>query len=303
VLLLGETGVGKELFARGIHAAGATPTGPFVALNCAGLARDLLASELFGYGDGAFTGARRGGAAGKIEAAHGGTLFLDELGEMALELQGHLLRALEEGEIHRVGENRPRKVEFRLVSATNRELSDEVAAGRFRMDLYYRVAVTSIRIPPLRDRRQDIEPLAEHYLGRFADQRGAGPRDLTGEARAALRAHAWPGNVRELRNVMESVGLTATGEAVDWPDLPEEIRSATPRPGSPRPAPAPPAGSLDDAEAETIRTAVSAEGGNLTRAARRLGIAKSTLYAKLRAYGLGDALETVRARRGSARPR
>ncbi len=303
VLLLGETGVGKELFARGIHAAGATPSGPFVALNCAGLARDLLASELFGYGDGAFTGARRGGAAGKIEAANGGTLFLDEIGEMAVELQGHLLRALEEGEIHRVGENRPRKVEFRLVSATNRELGDEVAAGRFRMDLYYRVAVTSLRIPPLRDRRQDIEPLAEHYLNRFADQRGAGPRDLTSPARAALRAHPWPGNVRELRNVMESVGLTAAGETIDWADLPDEIRGAKPSSASLRPAPASPSGSLDDAEAETIRAAVSAEGGNLTRAASRLGIAKSTLYAKLRAHGLGGVLDAVRARRGPGRPR
>ncbi|HSN14447.1 MAG TPA: sigma-54-dependent Fis family transcriptional regulator, partial [Anaeromyxobacteraceae bacterium] len=296
VLLLGETGVGKELFARGIHAAGANPGGPFVALNCAGLARDLLASELFGYGDGAFTGARRGGAAGKIEAAHGGTLFLDELGEMAVDLQGHLLRALEEGEIHRVGENQPRKVEFRLVSATNRELRDEVAAGRFRMDLYYRVAVTSIRIPPLRDRRQDVEPLAEHYLERFADQRGAGPRGLTPEARAALRAHSWPGNVRELRNVIESLGLTAAGDVIDWADLPEELRGA-PRAGASRAAPAPAAGSLGDAEAETIRAAVTAEGGNLTRAAQRLGIAKSTLYAKIREHGLGDAIAAARAGR------
>jgi transcriptional regulator of acetoin/glycerol metabolism len=296
VLLLGETGVGKELFARGIHAAGANPGGPFVALNCAGLARDLLASELFGYGDGAFTGARRGGAAGKIEAAQGGTLFLDELGEMAVELQGHLLRALEEGEIHRVGENHPRKVEFRLVSATNRELRDEVAAGRFRMDLYYRVAVTSIRIPPLRDRRQDVEPLAEHYLARFADQRGAGPRALSPAARAALRAHAWPGNVRELRNVIESLGLTASGDVIDWADLPEELRGA-PRAAPSRAAPAPSAGSLDDAEAETIRAAVTAEGGNLTRAAQRLGIAKSTLYAKIREHGLADAIEAARAGR------
>ncbi len=301
VLLLGETGVGKELFARGIHAAGATPTGPFVALNCAGLARDLLASELFGYGDGAFTGARRGGAAGKIEAANGGTLFLDEIGEMAVELQGYLLRALEEGEFSRIGENQPRRVSFRLVSATNRELRDEVAAGRFRMDLYYRIAVTSIRIPPLRHRRQDIEPLAEHYLALCADQRGAGPRDLSLTALAALRAHPWPGNVRELRNLMESVGLTAAGERVELEDLPDELRQTIPPRGAAPGARSPGSGSLGAVEAEAIRAAVDAEGGNLARVALRLGIAKSTLYAKVRAHGLGDAVEALRASRGPGR--
>jgi sigma-54 dependent transcriptional regulator, acetoin dehydrogenase operon transcriptional activator AcoR len=299
VLLLGETGVGKELFARGLHAGGNDGSGPFVALNCAGLSRDLLASELFGYGDGAFTGARRGGAAGKIEAAHGGTLFLDEIGEMPIELQGHLLRALEQGEIYRVGDNRPRKVQFRLVSATNRELRDEVAAGRFRMDLYYRVAVTSLRIPPLRDRPEDIELLAEHYLRLFADERRAGPRSLTPDACAALRAHRWPGNVRELRNVMESVGLVTLEDVVAWVDLPDEIRAA---PAAPPPdredgRRAASGGNLRAAEAEAIRAAMRGEGGNLAGAARRLGIAKSTLYAKIRAFGLSEDLAFVRRTR------
>ena len=298
ILLLGETGVGKELFARGLH-AGNGARGPFVALNCAGLSRDLLASELFGYADGAFTGARRGGAAGKIEAAHGGTLFLDEIGEMPIELQGHLLRALEQGEIYRVGENQPRRAQFRLVSATNRELRDEVAAGRFRMDLYYRVAVTSLRIPPLRERREDIEPLAEHYLNLFADERRAGPRVLSPEARAALRAYHWPGNVRELRNLMESVGLVTTGAVVAWGDLPEEIR-ILPAPAREEPdrrsAGYAAEGDLRGAEAEAIRTAMRVEGGNLTGAARRLGIAKSTLYAKIRSLGLSEHLASVRRR-------
>ncbi len=301
VLLLGETGVGKELFARGIHSAGSEGRGPFVALNCAGLPRDLLGSELFGYADGAFTGARRGGAAGKIEAAQGGTLFLDEIGEMPIDLQGHLLRALEEGEICRVGENQPRKVEFRLISATNRELREEVAGGRFRMDLYYRVAVTSVRIPPLRDRPQDIEPLAEHYLRLFAEQRRAGPRDLSPEARAALLAYRWPGNVRELRNVMESIGLMTMDEVVAWADLPDEIRAtgmSPPRGGDGAERRAGGAGDLRAAEAEAIRLAVRAEGGNLTRAAQRLGIAKSTLYAKIRGLGLSEDLASVRGRRG-----
>ena len=305
ILLLGETGVGKELFARGLHAAGNDASGPFVALNCAGLSRDLLASELFGYADGAFTGARRGGAAGKIEAAHGGTLFLDEIGEMPIDLQGHLLRALEQGEIYRVGENQPRKVQFRLVSATNRELRDEVAAGRFRMDLYYRVAVTSLRIPPLRSRPEDIDALAEHYLRVFADERRAGPRALSPEARAALQTYRWPGNVRELRNVMEAVGLVTIEDVVAWADLPEEIRTAsTPAAGDGEGAgpPAGPGGDLRGAEAEAIRVAMRLEGGNLTGAARRLGIAKSTLYAKIRSLGLTGDLTAVRGKgvRGSS---
>jgi transcriptional regulator of acetoin/glycerol metabolism len=298
VLLLGETGVGKELFARGLHLAGSR-SGPFVALNCAGLSRDLLASELFGYGDGAFTGARRGGAAGKIEAAQGGTLLLDEIGEMPIELQGHLLRVLEEGEIYRVGETRPRRVEFRLVSATNRELRDEVAAGRFRMDLYYRVAVTSLRIPPLRERPEDVELLAEHYLRLFAEERGAGPRDLSPEARTALRRHRWPGNVRELRNVVEAVGLVASDAAVAWADLPEEIRAAGAPPVRSGGGHSQSGGALRESEAETIRAALYDERGNLTGAARRLGIAKSTLYAKIRDLGLADEVAAARAARTS----
>jgi transcriptional regulator of acetoin/glycerol metabolism len=300
ILLLGETGVGKELFARGLHAAGNENAGPFVALNCAGLSRDLLASELFGYADGAFTGARKGGAAGKIEAAHGGTLFLDEIGEMPIELQGHLLRALEQSEIYRVGENQPRKVQFRLISATNRELRNEVAAGRFRMDLYYRVAVTSVRIPPLRDRPEDVEELAEHYLQVFADARHAGPRSLSPEACAALQAYRWPGNVRELRNVVEAVGLVTMEEVVAWADLPEEVRAATARSagtGQDAGSPGSAGGDLRDAEAEAIRVAMRLESGNLTGAARRLGIAKSTLYAKIRSLGLSEHLTAVRGTR------
>jgi transcriptional regulator of acetoin/glycerol metabolism len=303
VLLLGETGVGKELFARGLHAAGNEGRGPFVALNCAGLSRDLLASELFGYAGGAFTGARRGGAEGKLEAAQGGTLFLDEIGDMPIELQGHLLRALELGEITRIGENRPRQVQFRLISATNRELRDEVAAGRFRMDLYYRVAVTSVRIPPLRDRPDDVVPLAEHYLRSFRDRRNAGPRDLSAEARAALRAYRWPGNVRELRNVIEAVELVTMGEVVAWADLPDELRATAVSPPLPferAEASAAGGGDLRCAAAEAIRVAVRVEGGNLTATARRLGIAKSTLYAKIRELGLAENLASARITR---RPR
>ena len=226
VVLLGETGVGKELFARGIHDASERSGGPFVALNCGGLSRELLASELFGYAEGAFTGARRGGTIGRIEAADGGTLFLDEIGEMPLDLQPHFLRVLEEGEIVRVGEIAPRKVDFRLVAATNRDLRGEVDDGRFRMDLYYRIAVTSIRIPPLRERREDIRPLVESMLKSLSGRGPADARSVEPAVFAALEGYDWPGNVRELRNVIESVVLTAARGplTVVLDDLPAEIR-------------------------------------------------------------------------------
>lgn len=292
ILLLGETGVGKELFARALHAAGLDGRGPFIAVNCAGLARDLLASELFGYAEGAFTGARKGGAEGKIEAAEGGTLFLDEIGEMPLELQGYLLRALEQHEIYRIGETQPRRVQFRLICATNRELKDEIAANRFRTDLYYRVAVATVRIPPLRERRDDIGLLAEHYLNAFADARGDGPRHFSTRAKTALHDYPWPGNVRELRNVIEAIGLISREPVVEWSALPDELKvSALPRATANKPATA---GPLFDAETEAIRAALEAEAGNLTRAARRLGIAKSTLYAKLKAHALDRDVELVR---------
>jgi transcriptional regulator of acetoin/glycerol metabolism len=295
VLLLGETGVGKENFAQGIHRSDQIGERPFVALNCGGLSPDLLASELFGHSEGAFTGSRRGGMIGKVEAANGGTLFLDEIGEMPLELQPHFLRVLEEGEIYRIGENTPRKISFKLITATNRDLREEVAEGRFRMDLFYRVSVTSIRIPPLRERREDIGPLVEHFLRRLAKEHNSAPKQLQPEVIAALADHPWPGNVRELRNVVESMFLMASGESLSLDDLPLECR--------------PPStsdsveismrtrmvkGKLEDAELEFIRETIAANRGNLTLAAKHLGIAKSTLYIKLKKYGLDQALQEVR---------
>jgi transcriptional regulator of acetoin/glycerol metabolism len=303
VVLLGETGVGKELFAKGIHQASEQNGGPFVALNCGGLSRELLASELFGYGDGAFTGARRGGALGKIEAANGGTLFLDEIGEMPVDLQPHFLRVLEQGEIYRLGENVPRKVTFRLVAATNRDLRMEVAQGRFRMDFFYRVAVTSIRIPPLRDRPGDIRRLTEHLLRQFAAEQGdkvcpAMDDDLV----AALCAYSWPGNVRELHNVVESMLLTASSAVLTLADLPpelragsEQLRASCDEPLS-RDEPVSRDGraTLEATEQGAIRRAIVVSQGNLTSAARHLGIAKSTLYQKLRKYGLDRTVVEVR---------
>ena len=295
VLLLGETGVGKENFAQGIHRAGQAGERPFVTLNCGGLSKDLLASELFGHCEGAFTGSRRGGMVGKVEAANGGTLFLDELGEMPLELQPHFLRVLEEGEIYRIGETTPRKICFKLITATNRSLRDEVAEGRFRMDLYYRVAVTSIHIPPLRERTEDIRPLVEHFLRKFAAQYGVESKTIKPEAIAMMENHDWQGNVRELRNVVESMVLMANGDSLGINDLPSEIDSP-PLAGSTKLTARSPVsmGKLEDAELKFIRETLEADRGNLTLVAKHLGIAKSTLYIKLKKYGLDQVVDGVR---------
>ncbi|WP_200228250.1 sigma-54-dependent Fis family transcriptional regulator [Rubrivivax gelatinosus] len=281
VLLQGETGAGKEEFARGLHGA---HSGAYVALNCGGLSRELLASELFGYADGAFTGARKGGMIGKIEAAQGGTLFLDELGELPLDMQPQLLRVLEQGVIYRLGDNTPRRVDFRLVAATHRDLRQEVAAGRFRMDLYYRVAVTSLRIPPLRERPGDIALLAQHFLDRFRSQNGQPREWLSPAVLGALAAYRWPGNVRELRNVIEGAVLTCPDAPLAVADL--QLDPSTFDTPAPALAPEPAVTSMAEGEEALIVRAITASGGNLTLAARRLSIAKSTLYAKLQRYGL-----------------
>ncbi|UDQ88075.1 sigma-54-dependent Fis family transcriptional regulator [Xanthobacter autotrophicus] len=275
ILLEGETGVGKEVFARAIHGARA-PAGPFVPLNCGGLPRDLIASELFGYEKGAFTGADTSGKQGKVEAADGGLLCLDEIGEMPLELQSYLLRVLEDGVVYRVGGHTGRRVDLRLVSMTNRDLTGEVAAGRFRKDLFYRIAALRLRIPPLRERGEDVLLLLDH-IGRSAAARaGLPPPRFTEAARAALAAYSWPGNVRELRNVVEMLIAMGSADApIDGSDLPPEIATAA--------AAAPAATDLRTVEEAAIRAAVEACGGNLTRAARRLGIARSTLYMRLAA--------------------
>jgi DNA-binding NtrC family response regulator len=217
---------------------------------------------------------------GKVEAAAGGTLFLDEVGELPLDLQPHLLRVLEGGEVYRLGDTQPRKVRFRLLAATHRDLRAEVDAGRFRMDLFYRISVTSLELPPLRERKEDIAALAEHFMARLAEEHGLPAMRLAPSARDALIEHHWPGNVRELRNVIESALLTAEGASLDLGDLPAHILTRAPV------SPAASGHALETAEKAAIEQALSRCAGNATQCARELGISKSTLYAKLRKYGL-----------------
>ncbi|WP_240057520.1 sigma-54-dependent Fis family transcriptional regulator [Paraburkholderia azotifigens] len=303
VLLLGETGVGKELFARGIHQSSTRADGPFVALNCGSLSRDLLTSDLFGYAEGAFTGARRSGMMGKIEAANRGTLFLDEIGEMPLDIQPHLLRVLEEGEVLRLGETSARKVDFRLIAATNRDLRAKIADGSFRTDLYYRLAVTNVPIPPLRERKDDLPDLLEHWLSVSRARFGVRNVVIEDTAFECLMNYAWPGNVRELRNAIEGAVLMACDGVIRIGDLPTEIQTplvfegAHDRPHTAASEPTPrEVLSLDAAEAESIRFAIQKHRGNVTEAAAQLGIAKSTLYQKVAKYGLTDEILIARGK-------
>ena len=279
LLIEGETGTGKELFARAIHGEGASsPSDPFVAFNCGAVSKELVASELFGYVRGAFTGAATEGRLGRFELAHGGTLCLDEIGELPLDLQPYLLRVLEEGIVYRVGDSEPRHVDVRLIAMTNRNLRDEVAAGRFRQDLYYRISVTTVRIPPLRDRAGDTDLLVPHFNDLLARRHDLTPKRFEPAVMDALRRHSWPGNVRELRNVVESLLLMSDEETVTLADLPPDIV----------PAPAEPAAGhrLDRLERQAIEATIAAHTGNLTSAARELGISRTTLYRKMEQYGL-----------------
>ena len=288
LLLLGETGVGKDVFARAIHETSAAREAPFVALNCGGFSRELLTSELFGYAEGSFTGARRGGMIGKIESASGGTLFLDEIGEMPIDLQPHFLRVLEDGAIFRIGENKPRNVSFRLVAATNRDLRKEVAEGRFRMDLFYRIAVATINIPPLRERAEDIQLISDFLLDKLSQQHSVFRPVLDPEALDCLSRCTWPGNIRELRNVLERALLMSTDAVITKESLPPEIRFAEPV-GGQRLASVPQEGELkrlEQVEKDTIISMIERQNGNMTAVARELGIAKSTLYVKLKKFDI-----------------
>ena len=273
VLVTGESGSGKELVARRLHAHSPRSGGPFVALNAAALPDTLAESELFGAEKGAFTGAddRR---AGRFEEAHGGTLFLDEIGELPISLQGKLLRALEERVVRRLGGSRDVPVDVRVVAATNRDLAAEAANGSFRQDLFFRLAVVVLRVPPLRERPVDVPLLARHLVERLAARHGVKVPSLSDEALAALARHPWPGNVREMRNVLERVVIVRGGEPIRAEDL---VLSA-----------ALPVSSLDQdhREREALLEALRRTGGRRDEAARLLGISVRTLYYRLKRWSL-----------------
>jgi transcriptional regulator with PAS, ATPase and Fis domain len=278
VLLTGESGVGKERIARLIHLESARTAGPFVAINCGAMPDSLLESELFGHAKGSFTGAIDN-RPGLFEAANNGTLLLDEIGEVSPAMQVKLLRVLQEREVRRVGETRNRPINVRVIAATNRDLQAEIHAARFRQDLYYRLRVVEIRVPPLRDRRDDIVPLARAFLASAAERIGRKVTGFTPAAVGQLLRYGWPGNVRELENAIERAVVLSTHSRIDAEDLPQEISLATPaayEPDDVRP--------LADVERDYILSVLRAVGGNRAKAATRLGIGTATLYRKLKGY-------------------
>jgi transcriptional regulator with PAS, ATPase and Fis domain len=280
VLLLGETGTGKELLAHAIHAASARADKPFISVNLAAVPETLLEAEFFGVAPGAYTGADRKGRDGKFKLADGGTLFLDEVGDMPMPLQAKLLRALQEQEVEPLGSNKVIKVDVRVLAATSRDLKALVAAGRFREDLFYRLNVLPIRLPALRERRADLEALAEHLLENIAARTGMPQRELTPSAIGALGAHDWPGNIRELRNVLEQAAMltdSARLTAEDFAAILPVSAAREGRVGAMRPLPE----QIAELERSSIRLALAATGGNKVSAARMLGISRATLYEKL----------------------
>jgi DNA-binding NtrC family response regulator len=290
VTIIGESGTGKEVFARRIHELSPRRTGPFMPINCAAIPESLFESELFGHERGAFTGASAR-ARGKVEASGGGTLFLDEIGEMPLNAQAKLLRFLENRKFMRVGGSTKISVDTRLVCATLRPLDEEVRAGRFRADLYYRIQGVTLNVPPLRERQADIAPLVQQFVAELSAKHGVEAPRIGRSAMSALRAHDWPGNVRELRNAVELVCLLRPGRRVGLADLPEAIRRGATIRGE---------GSmssqekgvvqvrldaaLDEIIQQVLEAALAAEGGNRSRAARRLGISLRTVQRYLAAH-------------------
>jgi len=273
VLLLGESGTGKEIFARAVHNWGERKGKPFVAINCVGLSRDLLESELFGHEKGAFTGAHQL-KRGKMELAHGGTVFLDEIGDISPELQTKLLRFLQEREFERVGGTIPIRVEVRIIGATNRDLDAAVREGRFREDLYYRLNVVPITLPPLRERREDIPVLAQDFLQRFSREAKKNFTEITSEAQEKLLAYDWPGNVRELANVIERAMVLGEGPKLTLRHLPPRISVGESTAGSDNPSYRE---AIDAAKRELIRKTLTETQGNRAAAAKALGLQRTYL--------------------------
>jgi two-component system, NtrC family, nitrogen regulation response regulator NtrX len=305
ILIRGESGTGKELVARALHEASQRCDGPFVKVNCAAIPEELIESELFGAKKGSYTGATES-RDGKFKQADGGTLFLDEVGDMSLRAQAKVLRALQEGEIEKVGGQKTLKVDVRVLAATNRDLEEDVRAGTFREDLFFRLNVVPIHVPPLRQRRDDVPLLAAHFLSRYGAENDLPPREFTDDALKCLAALPWPGNVRELHNAVERLAIMAAGPEIGPGDLQaaglndtQSLRTTADAQAD-APLPLSPSaiqglGGLVKArqafEAVCIRQCLSEAGGNVSGAARLLGIDRTNLHKKIQAYGLGDNKE------------
>jgi two-component system nitrogen regulation response regulator NtrX len=292
VLIYGENGTGKELVAKSIHALSRRRSGPFIEVNCAAIPEELIESELFGHMKGAFTGAtadRRG----KFEAADGGTLFLDEIGDMTLKTQAKVLRALQEQIVEPVGGSSSVKVDVRVIAATNKDLTAEIRAGRFREDLYFRLNVIPIFVPPLRERDDDINLLAEHFMAEFAREYGRRPKRLDPAAASGLRSYRWPGNVRELRNVIERLMIMVPGETIALGDLAFLDGGALSAADPSAPPPLPLHDARERFERDYILRALASQHGNISRTAEILGVERSNLYRKMRAFGILPRQEAV----------
>ena len=285
VLIMGESGTGKELFAHAIHNASDRASGPFVKINCAAIPSELLESELFGYEGGAFTGAKKEGKVGKFELANGGSIFLDEIGDMPLQMQVKLLRVLQEREIERIGSTKTRPINVRIISATNKNLEEEVKSGNFREDLYYRLNVMSVNIEPLRKRKDDIRPLAKALVKKLSSQMGVHVDSISEKAMAALEAYDWPGNIRELENVIErSINLLDSDRIIKVSTLPVHITQS-------HKTHVYIAGStlkeqLYDVEKSIILECLNENQGNKQKTANDLDMSRTSLYQKLKSYGI-----------------
>jgi transcriptional regulator with PAS, ATPase and Fis domain len=275
VLITGESGTGKELFAHSIHNASNRRKEPFIKVNCSAIPAELAEAELFGYEDGAFTGARKNGKPGKFELADGGTIFLDEIGDMPLILQSKLLRVIQEKEIERVGATRSRKVDVRIIAATNKDLKRFIVEGKFREDLYFRINVVELLIPPLRERKPDIPVLAEYFIKKYNNLFSRRVDGLSKSALDVLVNYSWPGNIRELENIIERMLNYIETGLIGIQDVPEEIRK------SEKSSAVSSASSLANIEQNAIQAALAEADGNKSRAARLLGISRSKLYEKL----------------------
>lgn len=284
ILLYGETGTGKELFAQSIHNESERANGPFVAVNCAAIPENLMESELFGYESGAFTGASKTGKEGLFEAAHEGTIFLDEVSEIPLTLQSRLLRVIQEREVRRIGANRVIPINVRIICATNRNLLDMIRQGRFREDLYYRLKVLSVQLPPLRDRGDDITMIMQHYLNYYTRKFGKEQIALSADAAGMLRSYSWPGNIREIRNISEQLAVLCENSSIDAPDVAAvlTIDQAPQQPGVIRETDNP---TLSNLQRRQIAD-VLARSASRKEAAQKLGISKTTLWRKCKEFGL-----------------